>query len=94
MTNCPLCDGPVDKADLRIVDEYRLSVARMKAAETVADSLWRTTEALRDLVRRRQGRSSGDESEVAEWEGKRLAECLNVLRRAQDSFKAAGPKSI
>jgi hypothetical protein len=66
----------------------------VQAAETVADWLWSTAEALRDIVRRRRGRSSDDHPEVADWEDDRLAECLDALRGAQDVFKAAGPKSI
>lgn len=90
MTDCSVCGGPVAAADLESVRDYRYAIARSQAAEQVADSLWMTVDALRDLLRRR---GEPDEDDLTSWEEERFRESLDELRNAQQAFKAAGTKA-
>lgn len=86
MADCPLCGSDVQKGDLDIVREFERGIARARAAEDVAKSLWDTTDALRFVLDRKSAGRSGDWDFVND-----LRDALDELRRAQQVFRDAAP---
>jgi hypothetical protein len=91
---CPTCGEPVSKDDaVEIWRDHTFGIRRSEAAEIVADSLWRATEALHDVLSRRRGRQDEEDWSLSSWEEDKLREVLDEFRHAQQVFKAAREKA-
>jgi hypothetical protein len=79
MADCPLCGSQVqDRGDVDITRQFERGIARARAAEKVAASLWGVTDELYAYMKRNESSEP-------------LLEAFDRLRNAQQTFREAGP---